>query len=59
MGSNQSPIDENEAPDGWSDLSEEERTELRQEAAAARENVRNGVPGIPLDEVLPRYRQAG
>jgi hypothetical protein len=45
--------------DGWSDLTEEEREAIRQAFAEAEEDERNGVPGIPMDEVLPRYRQAG
>jgi hypothetical protein len=45
-------------PDGWSDLTEEERAELRAEFVEARENHAKGL-SIPMDEVLPRYRQAG
>ena len=51
--------EESDLPDGWSDLDEEERTELRAAFAEAHENYRNGVPGIPVDEVLPRFRRAG
>ena len=50
---------EQPAPDGWSDLTDEEREELRREYAEAREELQQGDPGVPLDEVLPRYRRAG
>jgi hypothetical protein len=53
-----SPVPD-DAPDGWSDLTDEERAELRRDFDEAREDMRNGVRGIPLDEVLPRYRQTG
>jgi hypothetical protein len=44
--------------DGWSHLSEDERAELRAKYTAARARRAEG-RGIPMDEVLPRYRQAG
>ena len=47
-----------EPSDDWSDLSEDEIAELRRAFAEADENRRNGV-GIPIDDVLPRYRRAG
>jgi hypothetical protein len=45
-------------PDGWSDLTEEERAELRRDFVEARERHAQGL-SVPLDEVLPRYRRAG
>lgn len=52
------PEENDHVPDGWSDLSEEERAELHREADEAEaEYVRSEC--IPLDDVLPRYRQAG
>jgi len=58
--SNPPPASPDESiPDGWSDLTPEERAELDADFAQAEENIRNGVPGIPIDEVLPRYRQTG
>ena len=50
--------DQADEPDGWSDLTEDERAELRAAFDQARENHRNGV-GVPRDQVLPRYRRAG
>jgi hypothetical protein len=44
--------------DDWSDLSEEERVELRRAFAEADEEYRRG-EGIPREEVLPRLRRAG
>lgn len=47
-----------ERSDDWSDLSEEERVELRRAFAEADEEYRRG-EGIPREEVLPRLRRAG
>jgi hypothetical protein len=44
-------------PDGWSDLSEEEREEIHREADEAMAAIERGDPGIPMDDVLPRYRK--
>jgi len=44
--------------DDWSDLSEEERAELRRDFAEADEEYRRG-ECLPRDEVLPRLRRAG
>ena len=55
------PMDETRepVPNAWPDLSQEEREELRRELAEARAELEDGVPGIPMEEVLPRYRKAG
>jgi hypothetical protein len=49
------PPESEDIPDGWSDLTEEERADLDAAFTKAEEEMRNGVPGIPLDEALPRY----
>jgi hypothetical protein len=43
----------------WPEMSAEEEAELQLAFAQAEEDQRNGVLGIPIDEVLPRYRRAG
>jgi len=48
-----------EAEPGWPEMSPEERDELRRDFEEARESIERGEPGIPMDEVLPRYRRAG
>jgi hypothetical protein len=54
------PVDGDEPiPDGWSDLSEEEREEIHREADEALAAIERGDPGIPMDDVLPRYRKTG
>lgn len=47
-----------ETSDDWSDLSEEERGELRRAFAEADEEYRRG-ECLPREEVLPRLRRAG
>jgi hypothetical protein len=44
--------------DGWSHLTEEERARLREKYAAAAKRHAEG-RSVPMDAVLPRYRQAG
>ncbi len=45
-------------PDGWSDLTPEERAQLAADFAEADAEFSRG-ECIPADEVLPRYRRAG
>jgi hypothetical protein len=45
-------------PDGWSDLTEGEREELRRAYDEADAAFDRG-ECIPIDEVLPRFREAG
>jgi hypothetical protein len=55
------PSDEGDetTPNGWSDLSEQERGEIREAFARAEEEYRRG-ECIPADEVIPRrLRRAG
>ena len=47
------------AEHAWPLMSPEEEEELRQDFAQAEEYEQNGVPGLLVDEVLPRYRRAG
>jgi hypothetical protein len=44
---------------GWPEMTPEEREELRRDFEEAREALERGDPGIPMDEVLPRYRKTG
>jgi hypothetical protein len=44
--------------DGWSNLSDAEREALSAKFAAARARRAEG-RGLPMDEVLPLYRQVG
>ncbi len=50
--------DDGPVPDGWSHLTEEQREALKLRFAEARARHAEG-KSIPMDEVLPRYRQAG
>lgn len=52
------PEQTSETSDDWSDLSEDERVELRRVFAEADEEYRRG-EGLPREEVLPRLRRAG
>jgi hypothetical protein len=52
------PGETREIPDDWSDLTEEEQEELRRDADAAVLELQRG-ESVPMDDVLPRYRQAG
>jgi hypothetical protein len=57
------PGDERETEDGptdgWSHLSDEQRTELDRRFAEARAAIERGDSGIPMDEVLPRFGKTG
>jgi hypothetical protein len=47
------------AEHAWPQMSPEEEEELCRDFVQAEEDEQKGVPGLSVDDVLPRYRRAG